>query len=347
MVRPGVEEAILSIRKYLDSSAEQQAEAWKRFSVAVIATLRHHAVPGDPADLAQFQKDLLALEAQLNTGVPLDQIPVATGATCRLLQDYAVRTGRFVRAQAAELQSMLGMLTATITDLSRASQTTVGRLQSIEHEIEQTGGLDDIRVIRARLSDCLESLRKESATQREEAERQISLLKAEVTRTHERIDLARTLAVDPVTGLPSRIAGEEALTEMISQATAGYAVVFYLQRIRLFNVRFGPLVGEKMMVLYARMVAQQFGAADQLFRWTGPSFLALLPRQEPLDAVRRDCQRISSARLEHEFDVGVRKVVLSVGASFAVFPLNSGPSPLALLRKIDSFVAAQQQREEP
>jgi GGDEF domain-containing protein len=77
---------------------------------------------------------------------------------------------------------------------------------------------------------------------------------------------------------------------------------------------------------------------DQLFRWSGPSFVALLEREAPIEQVKREIGRVAKMRVEDLIEIDSRSVLLPISASWTVFPKLS--SARLLMSKIDEFVTS-------
>jgi GGDEF domain-containing protein len=121
-------------------------------------------------------------------------------------------------------------------------------------------------------------------------------------------------------------------------------VAFVVDRVQLINARFGYAVGDQILVLLRDHLAKHLQAGDQLFRWTGPVFLALLDRPNLPDGVRAEVKRITSVKLETTVQIGTRSVLLPVASTSAIFSLFEIDSMPLLIEQIDAFVAGHLRR---
>ena len=102
----------------------------------------------------------------------MDEPPTALGLlgigseAVEALETYAQSTERYLREENEQMQTMVAMLTDTVADLSGQTDASVGRLQTIERQIERASGLDDIRSLTASLESCLLAVREAAAEQR-------------------------------------------------------------------------------------------------------------------------------------------------------------------------------------
>ena len=83
----------------------------------------------------------------------MSELLVVMGGALRSMEDYNQRTSKFVRRQSTELQHMVSMLTQTVITIGASSENSVNRLQDIEKSIERTQAIDDIKILKLRLSE--------------------------------------------------------------------------------------------------------------------------------------------------------------------------------------------------
>src|SRR5258706_4918521 len=126
---------------------------------------------GAGIDYDNFRATIADLEAGLAKEPSPSKVLVTTGAAIKALRDYNRRTSLFIRAKSGELQVIVGMLTDAMAQITTASQTSITQLQDLQKQIGQAVMLEDIRTVKMRLSDCLESMRLESDRQRHESVR--------------------------------------------------------------------------------------------------------------------------------------------------------------------------------
>ena len=128
-------------------------------------------------------------------------------------------------------------------------------------------------------------------------------------------------ALDVITGLPLRAAAEAALADAGRKGTRAYACIIVLDRLATLNQRFGRDVGDEIMIKFVGAVKQSLGPEDRIFRWGGTAFLALLPRSDSIENVRKDVVRTVTMRLEHMIQTESRSIMLPIAARWTLFPM--------------------------
>jgi GGDEF domain-containing protein len=331
---------MISIRKYLEAARNDElATALLRMNRLLLQAIRLHAVEVDPSDLERFQAEMQQLEARLDSARGGADILVTAGAAIKALEAYNRRVGRTMRAQLLELRQMVSTLTEGVEKLAAGHERSITNLRDIGKQVERASTIEDIRLLRAKLADCVSELEREVSRQKEESAQVITRLKTEINRVSSQIKPENLL--DPVTGLPFRAAAERALEAACAEGAHVHVAVFVVDRLALVNARFGYAVGDKLLNAFLERLRKHLSAADPIFRWSGPTIVALLERAAPTPVIEREMRRFASERHEEFIQVGGRSIILSVACSWTLIPAFEYLSAEPLIAKIDQFIAAQ------
>lgn len=329
-------------------AAHQAAETLFRTTQQLMDAISRSAIPADECEYAQFRNDMQAMSERMSLDQP-DETLVTVGSAARALEEYNARVGRAYRQYQVELRGIVMMLAETVNQCTAASDRSKDKLLAIEHRLEKAQAIEDIRLLKLQLSECLESLRAESEEQRKIWNEQIQTLSSGLASARKSLpsaesqtstsEVSQTLEdIDPSTGLPSRRAALEALAERIRTPENQYAVIFVVDRAETANLRFGHAVGDQMIEMWQQLLLSWFGDPAQIFRWSAPSLLLLLERDLPLARFRAEITRMCSARQERTFHVGNRSVMMLVGAHNLVLRIGDFGSAESLAQRIDSFI---------
>lgn len=332
---------MISLRKYLMAGKEEEA-LQELFHVIqlLIQGIGLHAIMGDPAEYERFRADIQALQDSLTDECSSSQIAFTAGAVVKAMAAYSQRTSGYISKQGTELQNMVAMLTRTVVAISGGNERTLNRLQEIEKQIKHVSALDDMRTLKLRLENCLEHIQEEIEEHKQQSAHTVSDLSAELERSRERMEEFSTApTMDIATGLPARAEAEKALEALTSRAGRAFAVVAVVNRIQLINARFGFTIGDQVLNEYGHHLRSGLAPADQLFRWSGPSFLALIERQDPIERVRTELNRFLGTTIEKMVDASGRSVMLPISATWSILPKL--PTAKLLIRSIDAFVRKQ------
>jgi GGDEF domain-containing protein len=334
---------MISLKSYLARDTEAEA-AYRRIIGLFLQGIALHAVEGDKADFERFRDDIDRCIATLSPKTPMSELLVVVGGALRAMEDYNQRTSKFVHRQSTELQHMVSMLTQTVITIGSSSETSVNRLQNIEKSIESTRAVEDIQILKLRLSECLEAVREEAQRQKDDGESALNNLKQELESSRDRLGSFKAAPeMDEATGLPGKAEADKAIRTAMASPKGKFLLIAVCSRVQAVNARFGYAVGDRILAAFAEHFKKGLSARDQVYRWQGPALVALLDRAERLDRVRAEIREFADAKLEKTTEVGQRTVLIPISASWSVFPL--APPLDAFLKQMEAFTAAQTPRD--
>ena len=144
--------------------------------------------------------------------------------------------------------------------------------------------------------------------------------------------------------IATRAEAQIAFNEAIEHDSPAFAALFVVGRVASINARFGYAVGDRVLNIYLEELRKQLSAADRIFRWSGPAFVALLNRPGRLEQVRDQLRFIVPAKLEKTIQLPNRTALLPVSATWTVFQVAA---PLEeLLTQLDNFLSSQWQESD-
>jgi diguanylate cyclase (GGDEF)-like protein len=122
-------------------------------------------------------------------------------------------------------------------------------------------------------------------------------------------------SVDRLTGLANRDAAEASILALEAHPGNKYIAAFYIQNMQQLNVRFGEKIGDELLFLMTQRIATNLlRPSDQIFRWRGPAFVAILEREESYAYVGHDLKRFVEHPFQFEFRSGSLLVFISIAA---------------------------------
>lgn len=332
---------MITLSKFLWArSTDPLAAHCQRAIALLLQGVALHAVVGEPSTYQQFRADMDGLQSRLTQVTDESDLMLTVGAVLKALEQYNRETSRVIQLQSSELQEAIAQLTGAISVLSNASSESIDRLQQIERKLLAASELINIRELRLKLSECLQSMAAEVKRQGEDSHRSVSALRSGLSNMESRMANAQTgNAVDPVTGLPGRNEAEAALAAALESSPPAIVAVIVLTRVRQINLRLGYAVGDSAMSFFSDYVGSGLESTDTLYRWNGPVFVAILRRKESGLRVEQSLKRLLSSKLEHQLDLGTRTVLVPLTCRWAAWPVAA---PLAsLVRDMDRFALEQ------
>ncbi len=261
-----------------------------------------------------------------------------------------------------ERGELLQMLTATIRHLSTAGEESLRRLEQLEQEIACALELEDLQCLRPKLAECLEQICRETASRQttlgglsESPENQgVRAQHGTDVQMGQKPPEARPApALDPVTGLPERRAAEAAIERAYSAKIPITPAVIVIDSLPAINMRFGRSTGDALLHVFADHLQQTLDPEDELYRWTGPAFVALLAergsrlsgktRRRREGFAREGFTRLLEQKFEHTIQTASRDIHLSPAKRWIMLAFESMPD--TLFHQIDSFISPALLRE--
>ena len=284
--------------------------------------IARHSVKGDVEEFRKFRTQIQHVLQSLDE----DRLPHETFDSAEeavgILKDYGHRTSKRLGQQGVELHAVIKMLLDTFRDLAIAGPVKMRQLQDLGIALAATSDGEQLAQCKLRLSECLSEIRREAERFRTDAD-------------------GRTMfgnsRKDHLTGLENREAAEAALATACVAETPGCAIIIIIDRIAVYNVRFGRAVGDKVLQFFADYLVQSLPSEVPPFRWSGPAVLMLRPGS--VEQAQPIIRRVLEQRIEYEVELAARTILLPIAARWEVVPMMSDPR--LLVNKIDAIVAFQ------
>ena len=272
-----------------------------------------HAPKGDLADYRQFRARIVKVSDSLEEVPSLPEMEQQIQSAVNSLRDYTLRTDKRQQQQTSELRAIIQVLMDTLEDLSIARPERMQQLKEIARQLGSAVEGEELRGGKLKLSDCLAEIRKE-------ADRQLADGHGESVK-------------DSVTALEGRPTAEAALVQACASEVPWCAVVLLVDRLPLYNRRYGREAGDQVLRFFAEFVKRSFEGQGALFRWTGPALLLLM--RGPADKVHAEVRKYVEPKLHCDLEIGSRNILLPIEVCWSVFAMMVDPR--LLINKIDAF----------
>lgn len=303
------------------------------------------AVPSSPAEgdvqAIRLRAGLAAITSRITEQASIEDVTNAANAATELLRKYQTGAAQRAVQQLAELKGVMRTMTDTITFLSESRSTVVHQLTFVERQLEDATELDDIRLLRPKLAECLELVRQETARLQAESAAHTEAVRQKMGLPPVTADsgaIRRLGALDVATGLPSRQAAERFLGEKTANGLRCSIALFVPERLGFVTRRHGREAEDEVLLHVAQHLTKLLPAGAHLYRWTGPALLAVRVSSDPPEHDEQIWQQIASKPCEKTLGNERRSALLRI--TMASFVRQSGvdTSIPALLEEMDGFV---------
>jgi len=143
---------------------------------------------------------------------------------------------------------------------------------------------------------------------------------------------------DPLTGVQSRLLGEQVLRKVLRERTPAGVIMLDLDRFKAINDTYGHPTGDKVLQAVANGCNGLLRAGKCISRWGGEEFLVIVPNVDAA-GLQRVAERLRSAVA----DLPVAPVA-QVTASFGATMIGSGDSFETVLQRADQALYRAKER---
>lgn len=329
----------MSIKSFLENKSGDLDKAMSSLSHTLLEAIAREAIRADAADCLTFQHSFLSFAKKVRETRDSSELYVISGGADKALQDYNQVVSKYFKAQSKELQMLATNAMRTVAEIHLNSSDATKNLKKLEEQLGLASDAQSLHECRIQIGMCLQGIREEALRQQEQNGQTIARLHSEINQRTTPTASRSVCGDDPVSGLPARHQAEEALAVLANSGNPDqFAVLFVVHRVQLVNTKYGYAVGDNIIRSFLRHLMQEFCAVDDLFRWSGPAFLAVTHRLDGLQALRSEVARITSHRMEENIAVGSRNALLGVTASALTVQLIQEKDTAGLTRKLDEFV---------
>ena len=325
-------------KSFHDSNKTDTDKAMASLSQTLLGSLAREAICADAEEHIRFQNCILELDTRLRNTQQSAEIYAISAAADKALQDYKTQSTKYFRNQAAELQSMTSAAIRTVADIHCNSAGSLESLREMEQQVLRASSAASLVECRLKLNECLAMLREESKRQQQQTSQMVARLHSELNHGNNASARTNQAGNDPVSGLPSRPDGEAMLASRYNgQHSGAFAALFCVHRINIINTKYGYAAGDQVMRAFLSHLRNYLTIVDDLYRWSGPSFLAIVHRPAGADPFRREIARILGKRFEQELALPNRTALLPVSASALVLEFSRESSVDSVIKKLDDF----------
>jgi GGDEF domain-containing protein len=297
-----------------------------------------HSIQFDLTEHMAFRSSIREIDARFGQKPDYKDLLILTGEANRTIQAYNQLAERFMRELSEEKQQAVKLLSQSLLRVCHASERSAQALRQIENQLGSTSQLQDMRELRAKLSDCVAALCLEADAQ--EA-RYLGLMEQAAQSS----DVVNQR--DPVTGLGTLKSADSRIKEVAAAAAQGHVMAFFLKNVDVINRRFGFAAGDTVLRRFSAYLERNLKDNDQLFRWRGPCFVIVTERVLPSNAIESEANYLGLRGPEQEVEGGGKSMLIRLNAVTATFPIPKDRSSSEVASKIDQFAAEQFKMAQP
>ena len=325
---------MISIRRYL---ALDQTTAGTLLQLArlLMEGLECPWVDHPPPALVQIRESAAKIRASLECELLPDDLLTRAAEAMEALKQHNRGCAEEIQRPLVELHTKVRLLTEAIESIAGGSSQNINHLKQLRTQLLETREMKDVQLLRVRLSQYLGGVLKEAERQCLEADRANQQLQGLASRVNPPDSPVDPADIDSATGMGARRKAEASIAQCCQEENDVFIVIIVINQVEQLSQKLGQRYGDVILRNFATALREQVPAVDQLFRWTGPTVVALMRHRNAHD-VRQALEPVLLQRLVITMEEG--KLRVPVSSRWTILPLMA--SPRLLFHKMDAFAAA-------
>lgn len=329
-----------SIQRYFDFDRQVGTDADLREACYLLLTkISETAAIADESACLDFQANMRRLAEVCREGETPEQILRTTNAAMQLLSDYSNEVTVSIRRQQRALANVIRTTAETAASLIPDNPVSAEDLRTLADQLSSGGAGANFDELNQVVADCLQTFRQEILRQREEGEHLIVSLRRDIERGPQQVSQIDNANVDPATSLPQKDACTRAIHSSLGAGKRRFVTVFVFGRLRGINLKFGREIGDRVLCRLGEFIEQQILPTDRLFRWDGPTLVAVMDRNDTLERIRSEVQRMMASKIDETLNIDGRPVTIPISAAWSAFQLLT--TVTSVEKQIDTFAVSQ------
>ena len=352
---------MISIRKYLDGTAEEAEEETAPVRAAVngargkeaevlraslkaygsaLAEMGRSSVDACPAEGPALESRLGEIAHAVGERPTAEALAKADAGVQTELRDWGRRTARHYRAKAGEVKEILLAMAQTTESVGQRDAHYAQRIGEMTRRLNRIACLDDLTEIRTSIQDSAAELKQSIERMAAEGRAVLEQMQAQVTTFQAKLEEAEQLAsIDALTRLRSRMWVEGQLEQRLAAGAALCVALVDIDAFKSVNDRYGHLAGDALLKQFAEELKSACRATDVVGRWGGDEFLILLEGERTQAEAQLERVRKWVCG-QYTIEAGAGPVKLNVEASIGLAEWTPPESLPQLLERADAAMYA-------
>lgn len=297
-----------------------------------------------------FRSRLDEYRAELSRAPDVAEVDTVVRSAVRLSEEFFERSKTYATTRERELRELILLMRDALDSLAGSGQDFHGQMLESGLRLSRLSELEDIRTLKKRLSEEVDSLKRVVEQKQRDEQAQFSELTERVGVLEATLELAKKQAtIDELTGVPNRRSLDETLRDWVQNyaATKQTFVVgmIDLDDFKQINDEHGHVVGDRVLRCAASSLSSGIRKEDFVARYGGEEFAVILSDTN-LRAGRERMEelvsRIGQSRYKYQRKGEDRWVYFTVSAGITEYA--RGDEPEVILQRADEALYGAKRR---
>lgn len=327
---------MISLKKLIDSNQEEMLRNMRRAYRGALEAMGNSGVQACPALGTQLQLGLWNLQQKLAEEATSRRIQETEAGVTTELTRWGAQSAAYYQRKTEEFKEIMMIMARTAEAVGDRDQRYSKRFTEFTSRLHSLATMEDLTKIRDSLVSHANELQSGVQQMAQDGEAAVAQMRCQLAQYQNKLEEAERLAsVDSLTGLENRRRMEEVLERRIAKGIPFSVVVFDLNGFKQINDTYGHVAGDEVLRQFATELRSAFRALDDVGRWGGDEFIAVLDCN--VEEARRQLERVRKW-VFGDYTIGVegkpRKLPVSAAAGTAAF--QPGETIAAMLERADA-----------
>lgn len=323
------------------SLCEEMQEVMRRSLGTLLIFLKGFALDIKEIGVDQYRLDVDEIKGRCETEATPRKLEYFFEKQSGRIGAFIARQRKYLDEREKEFREIIDLLAKAMTNVNSDNQTFYQRVYDQSEKIEQISDLNDIKKIKNALKEEVDKMRTMVTIRKQQDDQRIEHLASQVDSLKVELAQAQSKSMtDSLTGVYNRQAFDAYIRERMDQNTlirSTFSLLLMdIDNFKAINDNYGHLMGDRVLVAFAKKCQDSVRKEDFLARYGGEEFIIVLPGASLRNAAKkaeRICKSVAAAR--YAIDETQNDNYLSITVSIGVSSFRKGDTTKSLIARAD------------
>jgi len=268
---------VISLKKLIESNHEELFRETLHAYRAALSAMGNSGVQACPPLGTKLQQGLWSLQSRLVE----EAIPGRVGETeARVeaeLEQWGAQSAEYYRRKTEEFKEIMMIMARTAEAVGDRDLRYSKQFTEFTTRLQTLANMDDLSRIRDSLVSTASELQAGVNQMTQDGEQAVASMRGQLRQYQAKLEEAERLAsIDSLTDLVNRRRLEEVLEARVSRHQQFSVLIFDLNGFKQVNDTYGHQAGDDVLKQFAAELRGAFRAMDDIGRWGGDEFIAVV-----------------------------------------------------------------------
>jgi diguanylate cyclase (GGDEF)-like protein len=268
---------VISLKKLIDSNHEELLHWTLHAYRAALEAMGNSGVQACPPLGTKLQLGLWNLQSQLAEEATPRRLQETEARVEAELHQWGEQSAEYYRHKTEEFKEIMMIMARTAEAVGDRDLRYSKQFTEFTTRLQTLATMDDLTKIRDSLVSSANELQAGVNQMAQDGEEAVTRMRGELRQYQAKLEEAERLAsMDCLTGLQNRRRMEAALELRVARRRTFSVLIFDLNGFKQVNDTFGHVAGDDVLKQFATELRAAFRAMDDVGRWGGDEFIAVL-----------------------------------------------------------------------